>query len=169
MRVNLSLWVWVGIAVLAAWAVGAYSRLHRLRENATRARSSLLKYLVRYRDALPAGSVPDSESLLDALRRVAMLSEQWERDVRTTRVPAELGAALEHVRLELDKMRNQPGDLAGALFPPEVLDTWDALMADVTSRRARYNVHVEELNDAIAQAPASFLARLTGIVSWDVL
>lgn len=169
MSFNLSLWVWVGVAMLVAWVVGAYGRLQRLRDNAQRARASMLKYLVRYGEESVTVEAQGLQRLRESAQAVVSLSEQWGRDHRSTRVPQGLGIALDQLRHEVDTLRHQPEDLAGALLPSEVLRKWEGMMDDVASRRVRYNVHVDELNDAVAQAPASLLARFTGMTEWEKL
>lgn len=169
MGTNLSLWAWIGLAIVAAWGVGAYSRLLRLRLSAEQARSSLRKYLLRCRD-IPEGEFTAVKvPMMAELLQVASLAEQWGRDPSSDAVPPGLGAAIDHVAQGLTQIRSEPEDLAGALLPEELLKTWESLLADISARRIRYNVHASELNEALLQVPASLLARLTRMHIMEVL
>lgn len=166
---NLSLWIWVGLAVVAAWVVGAYGRLLRLREKAEQARNSLRKHLLRCREIAGSATEGPTYAVLDDMRQIAALAEQWGKDASRSAVPPELGVAIDRAAQGVMQLRQQPEDLAGALMPPELLSSWESLVADIAARRMRYNVHVAELNEALLQIPASLLARITMMQTWESL
>jgi LemA protein len=179
MTVNLSLLVWIGFALVLAWAVGAYSRLNRLRDQMVGSRNSLLKYAAMYKSLCNQGLGLTDESgdggdpvaqLLPALRRAAEALQQpmaeWVRDAKSPHAAKEFGRALDAVQTSIDALAAAPDDLAGARWPQEDRNRWTELAADVRIRRSRYNVQVGELREAVAQMPASAMARLTGISAW---
>ena len=169
MAVNLSLWVWAGLAVLAAWSVGAYSRLQRLRQSAEQARSFLRKHLLRCSELVDSIDNGAAAPGLTSLRQVSELAEHWGRDPKCVEVPAGLGEAIDCIELTLAQLRQQPEDLAGAVLPVELVTAWVTLEADIAARRMRYNVHVAELNEALLQMPARVLAHSIGMRTWEYL
>ena len=188
--VNLSLLIWMGVAVCLAWAVGAYSRLNRMREQVVRARASLLKYCKLYpvllaqwqarlgmahgMDAVSAavgtgnGSVP-LQNLSHAIDALQTPLAAWEAHAADPALVAALGGALDAVQSCVDAMASAPDDLAGALWPADERTRWLELVADIRLRRSRYNVYASEMNEAVAQMPATLIARLAGIPIWGLL
>ena len=180
MTVNLSLLVWIGFALVLAWAVGAYSRLNRLRDQMVRSRNSLLKYAGMYKSLCNQGPMLHAEvggtdddpvaQLLPALRMAvdALQSPMaaWERDTKSLNADKVFGTALDAVQTSIEALAAAPDDLAGARWPQEERNRWTELAADVRIRRIRYNVQVGELREAVEQMPATLMARLTGISAW---
>ncbi len=179
MTFNISLMVWVAFALMLAWAVGAYSRLNRLRDQMVRSRNSMLKYALMYRglsqqviaterSAVSSGD-PINELLpalyvaVDALEAPLVM---WERDALNRQAAQALGKALDLVQSCIDALVATPDDLAGARWPQDECRQWVELAADIRIRRSRYNVHVAELHEAVEQMPASALARLMGLGAW---
>ncbi|TXH86394.1 MAG: hypothetical protein E6Q78_17205 [Rhodoferax sp.] len=184
---NLSLLIWMALAVCLAWAVGAYSRLNRMREQVLRARASLLKYCKQYaawmsewdtqvgllQDGLASVSVPVSRgglaplgNLVAAITALQQPIEAWESQLTGEVHQAELGRALDAVQSCVEAIASAPEDLAGALWPTEERNRWLGLVADVRLRRNRYNVYASEMNEAVGQMPAALIARLAGIGPW---
>lgn len=189
MVVNFSLVLWLAVVVCLAWAVGAYSRLNRMREQAARARASLLKYCKLYlMHAEPlsvragiafgerehvapatrnAGAVP-LRNLVTAVWALQAPLAAWEGQASSNQGPAKaFGTALDAVQSCVEALVSAPDDLAGALWPTEERNRWLDLATDVRVRRSRYNAYASELNEATLQMPAAFLARLLGIQVWE--
>ena len=179
MTVNFSLLVWGGFALVLAWAVGAYSRLNRLRDQMVRSRSSMLKYAAMYRSLcndkhLPQGdrsaSADPGGQLLSALHAAVEALQKpladSEKDAKDPGAAQALGAALDVVQSGIEALAAVPDDLAGARWPLEERNRWIELAADVRIRRSRYNVQVGELREAVEQMPAALLARVTGTSAW---
>ncbi len=179
--VNLSLLIWMGVAVCLAWVVGAYSRLNRMREQVVRARASLLKYCKQYPVLLSqwqarlgataepiSGSLP-WQNLSAAIAALQAPLAAWESQVAGPTQADTLPAALDAIQSCVDALASAPEDLAGALWPAEERGRWIALVADVRLRRSRYNVYASEMNEAAGQMPASVIARLAGIPIWELL
>lgn len=187
---NLSLTIWMGLAVCLAWAVGAYSRLNRMREQVVRARASLLKYCKLYpvlmaqwqtrwgelnigdADASVAAHSSGGSSLRNLSAAITALQQPlaaWEADPADRAQDGALAAALDAVQSCVDALASAPEDLAGALWPAEERSRWMELVADIRLRRSRYNVYASEMNEAVAQMPAALIARLAGIPVWGLL
>ena len=174
MAVNFSLLVWGGFALVLAWAVGAYGRLNRLRDQMVRSRSSMLKYAGMYQglcneNPLLQGADPGSQLLLALHGAVGVLQKplaDWEKDARNQQAAKAFGTALDAVQTGIETLAAAPDDLAGACWPQEERTRWTELAADVRIRRCRYNVQVGELREAAEQMPASLMARITGTLPW---
>lgn len=188
--VNLSLVIWILVAICLAWAVGAYSRLNRMREQVIRARASLLKYCKLYPplmaqwqarmgvtsdgvvDASCSDGVSASMPLQNLSAAIAALQEPlaaWEAHPTGRTQDGALAAALDAIQTCVDALASAPEDLAGALWPADERGRWTELVADVRLRRSRYNVYASEMNEAVAQMPAALIARLSGIPMWGLL
>lgn len=180
----------MGVAVSLAWAVGAYSRLNRMREQVVRARASLLKYCKQYPILLsqwearlgamdsPAVQVAVVGSSASSLPwqnlKAAIIALQeplaaWESLAVGRAHAGALAAAMDAVQSCVDTLASAPEDLAGALWPAEERGRWIALVADVRLRRSRYNVYATEMNEAVGQMPATVIARLAGITNRELL
>ena len=180
----------MGVAVCLAWAVGAYSRLNRMREQVVRARVSLLKYCKLYHVLMTqwqarlgvvhdgdasASAVGGNEDLIPWKRllvAIATLQQPlaaWEAQPTDCAQVGPLGAALDVVQSCVDALASAPEDLAGALWPADERSRWLELVADIRLRRSRYNVYASEMNEAVAQMPAAVIARLAGIPIWGLL
>ncbi len=181
----------MGIAVCLAWAVGAYSRLNRMREQVLQARASVLKYCKLYpallsqwqtdfgdMNAQPANTAAISgqgagflpwKNLSDAILALQTPLAAWEVPSATCAQANALSAALDEVQSCVEALASVPEDLAGAVWPVEERGRWMALVADIRLRRSRYNVYANEMNEAAAQMPAALIARVAGISIWGLL
>lgn len=187
---NVSLLLWLAVALGLAWAVGVYSRLNRLREQAVRARASLLKYCrlfpvlaEQWQTRLgmdSGGSAPSAAQLgaehnaaltqlFAAVRALQKSLADWDAPTFGPGHHGGLGAALEAVQTGVDGLASAPEDLAGALWPVDERNRWLDLAADVRVRRSRYNAYASELNEAVLQVPAALMARLLGISTWELV
>lgn len=187
---NLSLVIWMVVAVCLAWAVGAYSRLNRMREQVVRARASLLKYSKLYQALAEqwqsrlgiagdwSGSAPAAlagvrntalKNLFLAVQALQAPLAAWDEHPTRLQRDSTLGDALDAVQACVDALASAPEDLAGAQWPTEERGRWTDLLADIRVRRNRYNVYASELNEAASQMPAALIARLAGIRVWELV
>lgn len=187
---NFSLLLWLAVVLCLAWAVGAYSRLNRMREQAQRARASLLKYCKLYpvltaqwqtrlgmvdvwsaASAMPVGMEHNTAllQLFAAVRALQTPLTAWEASAGGAKPHGGLGGALDAVQSCVDALASAPDDLAGALWPTDERSRWLDLAADIRIRRGRYNVYASELNEAALQMPAAIMARLLGIQMWELV
>lgn len=181
---NLSLVIWVVVAVCLAWTVGAYSRLNRMREQAVRARASLLKYSKHYQvlaaqwqsrlgiagdgsgisqDAFAGVGNTALKNLFLAVQALQAPLAAWDEHPTRLQSDGALGKALDAVQVCVDALVSAPEDLAGSQWPTEERGRWVDLLADIRVRRSRYNAYASELNEAASQMPAALIARLTGM------
>lgn len=188
---NLSLLIWMGVAVCLAWAVGAYSRLNRMREQVVRARASLLKHCKRYPELAAHGqtrwgaedALAQSPSVITAhdggslawknlaaaIGAMQAPLAAWEAQPSSREKASALALALDTIQSGVDALASAPEDLAGALWPAEERARWVELVADVRLRRSRYNAYASEMNEAAEQMPATVIARLAGLPMWEPL
>lgn len=187
---NFSLLLWLAVVVGLAWAVGAYSRLSRMREQALRARASLLKYGKLYQvlahpwqagagvafdgsvrtwtDMGSAGMAP-LKNLFVAVQALQESLAAWECSSPSQVRNKTIGGALDAVQSCVDVLASAPEDLAGALWPVDERSRWLDLAADIRVRRSRYNAYASELNEAVSQMPAAVIARLLGLQEWELV
>ncbi len=180
----LSWTLWLGLAALIFWGIGAYNRLIRLRVSATKAFAALDEQLVRQL-VWVQGSLPES-------MRGDMQTGPAELQDDVTAAWARVHAASEQFAVALAQTRTQPLDvvaLAGLVMAHEALRTaWtgaltDAVPADAVPSSERlqarwmrllhqsmplrtgFNDAAQVYNQAIGQFPASLLARVFGFRS----
>jgi LemA protein len=169
--------VWVSIAVLVFWAVGAYNRLVRLRSDANSAFAALEAELGRLVALVVACLPPEEEhsaSQFDggsafwgglqgaAAQLAASLAAAKARPLDPDRIAA-LGAAQEVLEAAWERAeRDDAHDLAGARLPENVTGERAQLARQVHVCVGHFNQAVARYNAAIDQFPAAFLAWLFG-------
>ena len=176
-----SVMVWLIIAVLLFWAMGAYNRLIRLRSRAIVAFGALEGLFNRYlslvqvictdtgagsnaSDADQAGDTPG-----DACAGLSAAAQQFNTSLKVAhakplsrlRISA-LKTAYETLCMSWVRLRNLPPDLAGAALPDGLQVQWEQLTVQADAARAEFNGQVVNYNQAIDQFPALMLAWLFG-------
>ena len=178
---SFSLWFWALLALLFFWAVGAYNRLVRLRSAVVKAFAVLDEQLVRQL-VWVQGCLPE------AMRGGAVTAPGELKD-EVTAAWMRLQAASEQFAVALAHARAQPIDvqrMASLVMAHEALRTaWGATLAEAVPAdavpsserlqarwlrllhqslplRTAFNDAAQSYNQAIAQFPASLLARLFG-------
>ncbi|MGQ0710568.1 MAG: hypothetical protein ACT4NV_12560 [Rhodoferax sp.] len=174
---NLSLGLWIVVAVLAAWAVGAHSRFKRLRSLGRQARESLARHLDQVEQrAAPLALWAQAQGtdapalgqtqvwLLEVRSVVERASALRQRLQGQGPHPGTDGSGLGRQLLAvLERCPGDPTDLPGDVLPAPLLESLLSALRDAQLRLARYNTCVQEWNVAVQQAPASWLARVAGM------
>ena len=176
-----SLIVWLLIAVLSFWAIGAYNRLMRLRSRGIRTFAALeglfnqLLLLVQTDfqdtsaslDAHDAGQGPALAS--DAWVGLSAAAQQFSTSLKVAHAKPLNGPRMGALRTAYESLcsswlslRNLPPDLAGAALPDNLQLQWEQLSFQVEVARAEFNRQVVKYNQAIDQFPALLLAWLVG-------
>ncbi len=173
--------VWLAIAVLLFWAMGAYNRLMRLRSQGIVAflalEGLLSQYLLMVKTHFPQGGVADAvhspvqgnELTSAAWAGLAAAAEQFSASLKvahaqplngpTTRA---LQTALETLCLSWTRLRDLPPDLAGPVLPATLQSQWEHVALQVNLAQAEFNNTVTNYNEAISQFPAFLLAWVFG-------
>ena len=168
------LWLALGAALLFFWGIGAYNRLVRLRAAVVKAFAALDEQLVRQL-VWVQGCLPEP-------MRGGAQTEPGELQDEVTAAWARLHAASEQFAVALAQLRAQPIDAQAMAslrtawgtalqdaVPPDAVPSaerlqsrWMRLLHQALPLRTAFNDAVGAYNQAIAQFPASLLARLVG-------
>ncbi len=170
---DLSLLLWLALAILLFWGVGLYNRLMRLRARGREVLGVVEKHanacvaLVKQYMAAPNG---DGQSFVAtpwlSLHAAALRLEQLLALPRP--VPLEpdavsaVSAAWAAMQAAWREASDGPTDLAGPVMPPEIQEAWSAASLKVQSASGGYNQIVTRYNEAIQQYPACWVAGLMG-------
>lgn len=163
---------WAGLAAVLFWAVGAYSRLKRLRTTVRQAfvalDAQLLRQLELLQSCLPAAALSASSTrpadLLDEATQhwlgVRSAALQFTASLAAARAqplhaPALAALAQAHAVLEASWHRVAPAGDA-------LLQQWEGLGLQARVMAESFNQAVAHYNAAITQFPALLLARLAG-------
>ena len=171
---DLSLLLWLVLAVLLFWGVGLYNRLMRLRARSLEVLGVVEKHasacvvLVKQYVAAPGGS--DGHAPVGApwvgLHAAACRFEQWLEQPRSMPLQPDaiqsLSAAWAAMHAAWLDASEGPTDLAGPVMPPEMQEAWSAASLKVQSASGGYNQIVARYNEAIQQYPARWVAGLMG-------
>ena len=169
--------IWIALAVLLFWWVGAYNRLMRLRAALRKAFEALDQQWTREVDLVRA-SLPSAGDAQDVPGRVmddidalwaglGSAANQLAVSLGAARArpfDAEAVAALATARQVLlmawQRVQDDGDDLAGAAMPQTLQVQWQALSVQSALATEEFNRAVTNYNDAIAQFPALLLAQL---------
>ncbi|WP_119964741.1 LemA family protein [Simplicispira lacusdiani] len=163
---------WIVVAVALFWAVGAYNRLVRLRSAAIQAFSALDAHLVRLLALL--GECEASLAVVPGepvQARTALQAATMQMGVslavaRTQPLQAEAAAALSTARHALEAAWQgaaaQQAATEGGLQRPRWLEHLEQHQAPSAQALERFNLAVQQYNEAIDQFPAKWLAWLYG-------
>lgn len=169
---------WLVLALMVCWAVGVYNRLTRMRARALEALGSLDKQLKAYRALLVEHwsemgvqlATPTAASWTLALPALwaGLLSQLDELEVASRQARMQ-GPSIESLRtvsvslVAVDRLWQdlcrEPDDLTGPVVPPQLQHRWLENTARVEAARSYFNQIHHRYNEAIAQFPASVLAR----------
>ena len=168
---SVSLGLWLGLAVLVFWTLGAYNRMVKMRSQAiaafTPVDAQLLQCIALVQAQLPLavqGGTPATQQLWLGLGGA---SQQFEASLKMLR-PRPLDAAFmaplhtAHETLRQSWLRVQAAapDLAGDLIPQALLAQWDQIDVQLSLAAREFDDKVAAYNEAVAQFPAVLLAWL---------
>jgi LemA protein len=176
--------VWIGIAVLLFWSMGAYNRLMRLRSQGILAFAAL-EVLLSQLVVTAKASVPETAVVADVpsdlLERDASAAfsaaccglvaaaEQFNVSLKVAHTrplngptTSALKTAFETLCLSWSRLRALPADPAGTALPVTLQLQWEQIAEQVEVARTEFNRRVENYNEAISQFPALLLAWVFG-------
>lgn len=170
---DISLLLWLVLALLLFWSVGLYNRLMRLRarglevmgvvEKHAGACAALVKQALVPQGELEArvrvptwAALESAASHLEHVLAQARLTPLLPADVRA------LSEAWSAMQSTWEQGCGAPNDLAGPVMPAEVLEAWGTASNKVQSASGGYNQIAARYNEAIAQLPARWVVRTMG-------
>ncbi len=170
---DLSLLLWLLLALLLFWGVGLYNRLMRLRARALEVLGVVEKhastcvrlvgqYLVAPQgdaQVLAAGQWADVHAAAAHLEQ--LLAQPRPAPLQAGAV-AGLAEAWTRLHSAWREASEGPIDLAGPVMPQEMQDAWAAASLKVQSASGGFNQIVARYNEAIQQYPARWVATLMG-------
>lgn len=172
-----SIVVWLTIAVLLFWAMGAYNRLMRLRSTAIAAFLALEvlfnQYLLLVQSNFYDGCERESREGFDAstvaCATLVGAAQQFNASLKVAHAHPLNGAttsalrtALETLCLSWSRLQELPSDLAGPALPNNLQAQWEHVYMQVAVCSVEFNRTVANYNEAIHQFPAILLAWLFG-------
>lgn len=172
-----SVTVWLALAVLLFWAMGAYNRLGRLRLQRLQAFAVLdgllRQYPVLLNTALPASQVGDerpvSGEVSAAWVALAVAVESLAVLPKGTPAPSLNGIPIGTVRAALDavsqawtRLQALAPDQTGPVLAPALVLQWTQLGTQTDVACSEFNQRVVNYNEAIQQFPALLLAWVLG-------
>jgi LemA protein len=174
-------WFWIVPALLPCWAVGAYNRLVRLRARVRKTFAALdeqlMRQLVWVQSCLPAsmrdGAQTAPAELHDrvtvAWARLHAASDQFAAALAHARPHVADVSTMAGVVLAHEAMRNAWASALAQAVPADATPSADRLQArwlrllhQAWPLRGAFNEAAQAYNRAIAQFPASVVARLAG-------
>jgi len=161
-------WLFVGLllAVVLFWAVGAYNRLTRLRTEVLRQWGTVdtvwLKWLMRFQGAVSARQILAWASEADDLQALQDASDALIEALAEARQQA-LDEPSLHTLLQRHEALMDCIDAVAQRVPetvrPHLLSAQARILQNIPPALLPYHTAVDAYNTALAQAPASWLAR----------
>lgn len=156
----------VVLALVLCWAVGAHNRLTRLRVEALRQWSTVdtvwLKWLVRFQGAVSARQTLAWSSEADDLQALQDASEAMVEALAEARQQALDQHSLETLLHCHEALMLCIDDVAQRVPPirrPQLLAAQARILQNIPLALVPYHLAAENYNQALSQAPASWLAR----------
>ena len=177
-----SVLLWIALAVLLFWSIGAYNRLMRLRFQASAAFGSLEHVLKQHVSIVqanfpaPAGNhsefdpdqghdTPDAAAL-----RLVAAAGQFAVSLSIAKAApldeltmSALRTAHEALHLSWSRVRDLPHDLAGPALSPALQSQWEHTTSQAELAEGEFARLVMVYNNAVQQFPALLLAGLFGL------
>ena len=171
-----ALWLWLALALLVFWMVGAHNRLVRLRAQVRIAFQAVDQCYSQYLSLVDTHMPPTAdEFLLPARAGLRGAVVQFDNSLRATRREVLDAAALAglhaaHTTLQVwwARLLESASLAAGALAPPW-MEAWTNVTRQAGDAVARFNEAAERHNAAINQFPALLLARMYGFRAVGIL
>ncbi|MDO5693057.1 MAG: hypothetical protein Q4G70_11375 [Pseudomonadota bacterium] len=179
---DTSVWLWLGVALLFFWAIGAYNRLVRMRTAVVKAFAALDEQLVRQlvwvqgclpesmRDGAQTSPGELQDDATAAWTRLQATSEQFAAALAQARLqPVDGGPAMSSLVMAHEALRAAWGAALADAVPPgttpsadRLQQRWLRLLHQSLPLRTAFNDTAMAYNRALGQFPASVLARLAG-------
>lgn len=170
---DLSLLLWVVLALLIFWGVGLYNRLMRLRARGLEVMAVVEKHagtcaaLVRQYVAAPnAEGAAEVDAQWSHVQVAAGHLEQVLAQPRPASLQPSAVAALSDAWASMHAAWQEasaaPTDLAGPALPPDMQEAWNSASLKVQSASGGFNQIITLYNEAIQQYPARWVATLMG-------
>jgi LemA protein len=156
-----SVFLWIGVAVLLFWAVGAYNRLVRLRSQGLTA-FAVLEGLVNQFVPMASPEVTDSAALVAAADQCRVALKMCRSQPLNGATISALTIAYETMCLSWSRQRARTPEPSSLAQPEIVPLQWEQLVVQAELARADFNKAVARYNAAVTQFPAALLARLFG-------
>lgn len=160
-ELSSSLTLWIGLATLSFWAVGAYNRLVRLRSQGLAAFANLEQTFSQLA-ALAKHDFAGSRAL-------AAAAEQFQASLKVSRSQPLNGPAMSALKTAFetlcrcwDRQCEVSFDETAAIAREALERQWDPLVAQADRARSEFNAAVENYNAAISQFPAVLVAWVFG-------
>ncbi len=172
-----SIVLWGVLATLVFWAVGAHNRLMRIRARAMEALGSVEKHITHACISLHAQlhDVEDGDmdnpkaavampwiDLLQSVKTLEALLQEPRDALHAWNRIAQLSPRIDAVQVAWQALVATPSDLAGAAVPDDWAEECTQALRRVSMGRTGLNQILMKYNEALAQFPASALARFAG-------
>lgn len=170
---DLSLLMWLALALLLFWGVGLYNRLMRLRARALEVlgvvekhASTCVRLVEQYAEAsqgrgVALAATPWTEVHAAATRLEQVLAQPRSASLQPD-VVAAFAAAWTALYAAWGDASDGAIDLAGPVMPEEMQAAWAAASLKVQSASGGFNQIIARYNEAIQQYPARWVAALMG-------
>ncbi len=176
-----SITVWLVLAVMIFWSVGAYNRMMRLRTQAIGTFAPVTNLLQQYlslirtippelvTEPMVDDTLAGNQYVVAASSALASAADEFSQALKAASSGPLAGLAVDTLRVKLEslclswlQLQNLPADLAGPVLPESLQLQWNRVAFEFEKARIDFNQAVEQYNHAIAQFPAVVLAGLTG-------
>jgi LemA protein len=176
--------VWLGLALLLVWAMGAYNRLVRLRAQGLQSFAALAGFLHQYvalvkinasdaaRSHAPDAAAAAHDDVSAAWAGLLAAADQCVAALKVAHAHPFNGVTMKALRVALEtlflawiRLRDLPAGLAGAVLPHASSLQWEQVSAQTAMARTEFNQRVVNYNEAIQQFPALLLAWVLGFKS----
>ena len=156
-----SAFLWIGVAVLLFWAVGAYNRLVRLRSQGI-ATFAVLENLLNQFAPMASPEVTDSAALVAAADQCRVALKMCRSQPLHGATIGALTIAYETMCLRWSRQRPRAPGRSDPAQTEAVPLHWEQLVVQTELARTEFNKTVARYNAAVSQFPAVLLARLFG-------
>lgn len=178
-----SVLLWLFIALMVFWAMGAYNRLVRLRFQGIAAFAALEILLSQYvlmvkKNFPPADAFIDphaeskDDAFLSAWTGLAAAADQFSVSLKMAHAKPLNGSTMLALRTALEtlclcwcRLRDLPPDLTSSSLSNTLQSQWEHVALQSEMASTEFNRQVENYNEAIHQFPALLLAWIFGFKS----
>lgn len=176
---DVSIWLWLLLAVIIFWLVGLYNRLMRIRVRAMEVLVAMERQVGLCLSLLESYGASQRPNDIQADAGRTELSDGWAGLVQAARlVEAIWGASRKNglstsvqlkrseswtaLQLEWDALIATPPDLAGAPVPDAMRMDWESHRQKAKSIQDALNAILDSYNEAVHEYPARWVATLMG-------